>query len=97
MTAGHATRRCDVIDDARAEEEAYIEDQAVEVRSYGGVVIAGLGSTIWAHPGVTVDVENGATVYLAPGAFLLEERPGALEHGDFSVVDWLPPTTGETS
>lgn len=83
-----------LVDDPTDEGELYIQDETVTVYSHGGVVIAGLGSVVYAHPGVTVDIETGGTVHLAPGAFLLEDLPGALEHGDITVCDWIPtPTT----
>lgn len=91
-TATSTTSTPTVIDDEGDQGELFIEDRCVEVIAHGGVVIAGLGSVVYAHPGITVDVELGGTVYLAPGAFLLEERPGALERCDVTVVDWLPPT-----
>lgn len=81
-----------VVDNEADEEELYLQDENVTVINHGGVVIAGLGSVVYAYPGVTVDVELGGTVHLAPGAFLLEERPGSLERGDITVCDWIPPT-----
>lgn len=81
-----------VVDNEHDQDELYLEDTRVEVLAHGGVVVAGLGAVVYAHPGITVDVELGGTVYLAPGAFLLEERPGALERCDITVVDWLPPS-----
>lgn len=81
-----------VVDDEADEEELFLQDEKVTVINHGGVVIAGLGSVVYAYPGVTVDVELGGTVHLAPGAFLLEERPGSLERGDITVCDWIPPS-----
>lgn len=86
-----------IVCDELTDKELFVEDREVEVQAHGGVVVAGLGAVIYAHPGVTVDVEIGGTVYLAPGAFLIEERPGALERCDVTVVDWLPPAALEAT
>lgn len=74
-------------------DDLLIEDAEVEVRAYPGVVRAGLGATVWAHPGVVVDAEDGAVVYLAPGASLEEWRPGALERGTVQILRWDPTAT----
>lgn len=95
MTIISTTSTVTVVDDEDDQDELFIEDRRVEVIAHGGVVVASLGAVVYAHPGITVDVELGGTVYLAPGAFLLEERPGALERCDITVVDWLLPTDHE--
>lgn len=69
-------------------EDLFVEDAEVEVRAYPGVVRAGVGATVWAHPGVVVDAVDGAVIHLAPGASLEECRPGALERADVSVIPW---------
>lgn len=79
----------DVVAMATAEvPELYLEDCEVLIRSYPAVVVAGLGATVWAHHGVVVDAQAGSVVHLAPGAQLLEERAGALERGEMTVLDW---------
>lgn len=77
-------------------DDLLIEDAEVEVRAYPGVVRAGLGATVWAHPGVVVDAEDGAVVYLAPGASLEEWRPGALERGTVHIITWDPSWNATT-
>lgn len=72
--------------------DLYLEDCEVLIRSYPSVVVAGLGSIVWAHHGVVVDAQAGSIVHLAPGAQLLEERPGALECGELTVLAWDPRT-----
>lgn len=78
-------------------EDLLVEDAEVEVRAYPGVVRAGIGATVWAHPGVTVDAVDGAVVYLAPGASLEESRSGAVERVDISVISWNPTQTDQPS
>ena len=78
-------------------DDLLVEDAEVEVRAYPGVVRAGIGSTVWAHPGVVVDAEDGAVVYLAPRACLEEWRPGALERGAVQIIPWEPPDDGPTA
>ena len=78
-------------------DDLLVEDAEVEVRAYPGVVRAGLGATVWAHPGVVVDAEDGAVVYLAPRAYLEEWRPGALERGSVQIIPWEPPDYGPTA
>lgn len=73
--------------------ELHLEDCAVVVCSYPGVVVAGVGATVWARPGVVVDAQPASVVHLAPGAQLLEERPGALERGDITVLTWDPSSS----
>lgn len=70
--------------------ELELEDCAAVVKAYPGVVVAGPGATVWAHPGVVVDPQDGSVVHLAAGAQLLEDRPGALEQGLISVLAWDP-------
>ena len=67
-----------------------VEDQVVEVFSFPGTVTLGIGATGYIHPGVCVDVDAGAVAYLAAGAHLVTNRPGALERGDITVVAWDP-------
>ena len=85
---------CVVVDvrpvDAAGVDDLEVEDAEVEVRAFPGVVRAGLGATVWARPGVVVDVVDGAVVFLAKGASLEECRPGALERGEVSVILWRP-------
>lgn len=76
--------------------ELTIEDEVVEVLNFDGLVVAGIGSTVYAHPGVTVRPELGSTVYLAAGADIDEPIPGALEHGDYTVTPWAPERPAET-
>ena len=93
---GRPTVRASVVDepatllDCELVDDLLVEDAEVEVRAFPGVVRAGLGATVWAHPGVVVDAEDGATVYLATGASLEEWRPGALERGTVSIIPWDP-------
>jgi|APEBP8051072661_1049379.scaffolds.fasta_scaffold02029_5 hypothetical protein len=72
-------------------EDLEILDETVEVLDWPAVVRLGLGAIGYIHPGNVVDVTDGATAYLAPGAHLEEIRPGALERGDITVVPWTPP------
>lgn len=69
-------------------DEVQIEDDTVEVDNYDGLVVAGLGSIVYARPGVTVRPEPGSTVYLAPGADLDAPAEGALERCDYTVTPW---------
>lgn len=68
--------------------ELVIEDESVEIFNYDGTVVAGIGSKVYAHPGVTVRPEIGGAVYLAAGADLDAELSQALERGDYSVTVW---------
>lgn len=70
-----------------------IEDEAVEIFNYDGLVVAGLGATVYAHPGITVRPEVGSAVHLAPGADVDEPLVGALERADYTLTSWTPPET----
>lgn len=77
------TQRLHVVDG-----DLYLEDAVVEVRAFPGVVYAGLGSTCYAHRGVTVVPSDGAVVHLAPGALVEELPAGALERAEVTVTPW---------
>lgn len=70
--------------------ELLVEDETVEVLNYDGVVVAGLGSTVYAHAGVTVRPEIGSVVHLAAGADVDEPLTGALERADYTLTTWHP-------
>lgn len=74
--------------------ELLVEDETVEVLNYDGVVIAGLGATVYAHAGVTVRPEVGSVVHLATGADIDEPLTGALERADYTITTWHPTGQG---